>query len=115
MNKEIRDEWVKRLRSGKYDQGKTYLRHNEQYCCLGILCEMAVEAGVTTVTEIDEKGRYTYNENFAALPLEVQKWSGVDSDLGDYEDHTHRDFLYRNNDQDLMDFNAIADIIEREF
>ena len=47
MNKEKAMEWVARLRSGKYEQGRSRLnRNNKTFCCLGILSEMAVEDGI---------------------------------------------------------------------
>ena len=45
MNKEIKQKWIDALKSGKYKKGKNFLRlSNEngdnQYCCLGVLCEL---------------------------------------------------------------------------
>lgn len=41
MKKEIADKWVAALRSGKYKQGRQYLRtFEDNYCCLGVLCEI---------------------------------------------------------------------------
>lgn len=55
MQEDIKTEWIDRLRSGKYLQGKGFLRQRElgavKHCCLGILCEMAIEAGVTAIVE----------------------------------------------------------------
>lgn len=43
---ELRAEWIRRLESGEYEQGRTNLRCNDAYCCLGIACEILVEEGV---------------------------------------------------------------------
>lgn len=66
MREDIKREWFDRLRSGKYHQGIGYLRQEKglavTHCCLGILCEMALEAGVTVIAYQkfdDEKGRST--------------------------------------------------------
>jgi len=51
MNKKIKTKWLKALRSGKYEQGKEYLRQQqvdedgnqlgkESFCCLGVLCDV---------------------------------------------------------------------------
>ncbi len=41
MNKEIRDEWISRLRSGEYVQTRGTLRGTEVgHCCIGVLCEI---------------------------------------------------------------------------
>jgi hypothetical protein len=96
MHANIRDELVKRLRSGDYQQGKEKLAikddDGEHYCCLGVLCQMAVEAGVTKRTDLDEsyweevdgddvevqavapKYGGTYD---VTLPPEVALWAGI--------------------------------------
>jgi hypothetical protein len=46
INPEFKSEWVKRLRSGAYKQGTAFLRSAaDQYCCLGVACEINVERG----------------------------------------------------------------------
>ena len=46
MNKEVKKKWVDALRSGEYAQGRSSLRDHDEYCCLGVLCELAVKEGV---------------------------------------------------------------------
>ena len=42
MNKEIKEQWIKALRSGNYQQCKNYLnREDKEFCCLGVLCEIS--------------------------------------------------------------------------
>jgi len=49
MNKKIKKEWIKALRSGEYKQGKGKLCRSEdggetyQYCCLGVLIDIAYD------------------------------------------------------------------------
>lgn len=40
MNEEIKVKWVEKLRSGEYVQGHGVLRFNDEYCCLGVLCDI---------------------------------------------------------------------------
>jgi hypothetical protein len=40
MNRRIKAAWVKALRSGEYEQGYHRLRHNDTFCCLGVLCDI---------------------------------------------------------------------------
>lgn len=44
MNPEIKQRWVKALRSGKYTQGRTVMvdsiRGKDKFCCLGVLCDI---------------------------------------------------------------------------
>lgn len=38
MDKELKEKWMKALRSGRYEQGSSYLYADGTYCCLGVLC-----------------------------------------------------------------------------
>lgn len=40
MKQPFKQEWIEALRSGKYKQGVKYLRYNEEFCCLGVLCDL---------------------------------------------------------------------------
>lgn len=41
MKKEIKERWIKALRSGDYRQAKYKLKLNENtMCCLGVLCDI---------------------------------------------------------------------------
>lgn len=35
----VKAKWVAALRSGKYEQGKGYLKDGNSYCCLGVAVE----------------------------------------------------------------------------
>lgn len=51
LRKKIKRKWLKALRSGEYQQGMRRLASvNGQttYCCLGVLCDLAVKAGVVS-------------------------------------------------------------------
>lgn len=41
MDAELKRKWVEALRSGKYQQGKSALRCEDQFCCLGVLCDIS--------------------------------------------------------------------------
>jgi len=43
VKQSIKDEWLAALRSGKYEQGRYRLRTENQYCCLGVLCDILKE------------------------------------------------------------------------
>ncbi len=87
MRPEARDDWAARLRSGAYPQGRRALAVLEEgtgavvgYCCLGVLCEAALEAGVAL--EVGETagngGRLrTYDGESAVLPPAVIRWAGL--------------------------------------
>lgn len=103
MKQEIAKEWIDRLRSGKYKQGKRYLERNGQYCCLGVLCEIAAENGIV-------KKEDGFNGYVHLLPPEVMAWADVKCNNG----------LYGNSDENLallndqgFSFCEIANVIEK--
>ena len=111
MNPEIKKMWVEALRSGEYKQTTGALRQLDMdsalpcYCCLGVLCDLAVKAGVTNPF---------YENHTACLPTSVYKWAGLDTPdpevpLGSDKIGTP---LTRLNDELRMDFKTIADHIE---
>ena len=89
MNKDIKAEWVKKLRSGAYLQTKNVLKRTEPdvgnsgivpsgYCCLGVLCEIAVEneIGVWVATGRDYAG-FSRSGQSAFLPTDVARWAEI--------------------------------------
>lgn len=81
MNPEVKKLWVDALRSGEYHQTKDRLKSDDGYCCLGVLCELAVEAGVIPPFVNEEFGWVIHAESDshveAVLPWEVAEWSGL--------------------------------------
>lgn len=121
MNEAIRTEWAEALRSGLYSQGKSALRSSEdKFCCLGVLCEIAVEYGVIAPPiRSNNSFDYSYAEGYQSwLPPEVTKWAGLESDEGAFG----RDILVKVDDRSYpslaqandygVTFDKIADIIE---
>lgn len=105
--------WTDALRSGEFKQGKSKLRDIEDnYCCLGVLCELAVRAGVIEpakpITANGVRVRYTYDNYGGFLPPVVQEWAHLSSDCGQYLGH-HA--LYSENDHGVP-FEDIAKTIE---
>lgn len=88
MVPEIKARWLERLRSGTIQQGTSYLRSGDAMCCLGVLCELAVEAGMCRKdTIIDPNGPVLYLDNDGnvsaqTLPLGVREWAGLPSVQG---------------------------------
>ena len=81
MRQDIKERWVERLRSGQYEQGAVHLRATfeevTRYCCLGVLCEVAVEDGA--IPPASKSGYYWfYSGNSTGLPKEVSQWAGID-------------------------------------
>jgi len=84
VNEEIKARWTARLRSGQDVQGTGYLNRNGRKCCLGVLCELACEAGACGRIILDtDTSTYGYggpdDEEYAAelLPIGVREWAGL--------------------------------------
>lgn len=81
MNKEIKAEWVKALNSGEYEQGSGYLRANDSFCCLGVLCEVFRGEHPNKIeVELGCSGVYTYNSRENYPPDDVVEWAELNSD-----------------------------------
>lgn len=128
---EVRAQWIRALESGDYPQGKHALRLGGQYCCLGVLCDLAVQAGLgrweAAETDILRDGEVMLefvgvNGKTAAiqLPQSVQEWAGLADNMGNftevvgyqYPDGTrvHLETLMGANDK-AVPFSEIATLI----
>ena len=81
MNTEIKARWVAALRSGEFEQGKEYLNRDGRMCCLGVLCELAVQDGVISKVGEGELPYLPYVDygqgDEETLPPEVAAWAGL--------------------------------------
>lgn len=134
MKPEIKKLWIDALLSGEYEQGRGVLCRNNldgttEWCCLGVLTDLAVKAGIVMeITMSDSNDPNNPNAVFfdgthEKLPVKVQQWSGVETDLGEYsyediniddEDIVVDQTLAENNDEG-QDFEFLARIIESYF
>jgi hypothetical protein len=117
MKEDIKAEWKKNLRSGKFAQGSGQLRTWDpdekvwKYCCLGLLCEMSglgewkdavsVSDGYVTST-------YLYNRDY--LPVAVAEWAGIDPRNDEETGVQQR--LGAANDEEGSSFFEIANLID---
>lgn len=133
MDAEIKGRWVAALRSGDYKQVEGRLNKNDEgFCCLGVLCEIAVGDGVIQkengadigydndafayLDEYTDQGK-TYPQ-FDVLPNKVKVWSGL-KDSNPQVIYTHEGNedeypLSALNDDFKLTFAQIADIIEEK-
>src|SRR5688572_18742504 len=98
MHQHVKDLWVARLRDEPDRQGCGTLHSKDgKLCCLGVLCVLAVEAGVpVSIDVVDEngyagntfigsrdKGVVAYDGSTLIPPPSVLKWAGLtDGSLG---------------------------------
>lgn len=126
MNEEIKEQWIEALRSGEYKQGRTALHRvnledslqPDEFCCLGVLCELAVKAGIIEAPHISafrDKLTYAGQDNY--LPIEVQKWAELDNNPSIVSKENLRgqpQTLAGLNDANFT-FEEIAHVIEQEY
>lgn len=102
--------WVAALRSGKYRQGRSYLRCNKEFCVMGVACDlMRSKLIVSRVFG----GIFKYDYSDSVLPIRVQKALGLKTRVGFLTNHLGRcTDLIELNDTGLT-FTEIADLIEQ--
>lgn len=132
MNKNIKDRWLSKLRSGTYGQttgqlGVRTLDGQDSYCCLGILCEVAVEDGILK-RNVSGTGSIVYSspDGFESqtmvLPEKVVTWAGLGDENPNVDvtgfnitidgEDREASSLSELNDYAYRSFETIADIIE---
>lgn len=102
-------KWIEALRSGKFKQGKIFLKKDNCYCCLGVACELS-ELGQWTSSENDWMSSYlgaTY-----ALPAKVQNYYGLHEYSGTYFTNDQLENNLAGHNDGGMTFAQIADLIE---
>lgn len=135
MNPEVKALWIEALLSGDYKQGKSWLKqvHDDgpaEYCCLGVLCDLAEKAGIVTSTEepntqggrvvrYSSSGNEEYSE-VTVLPETVADWADFKWQSGgivgpsQYGDFEGGQSLVSLNDNGAS-FEHIAGVIEEMF
>lgn len=123
MNPEVKEQWLAALRSGEYSQGIGVLRRaDDTYCCLGVLTDLAVKAGVVPEWQQLEFGRQEYyiphetarDIDNALPPHKVREWAGLESQNPHVKVDGKSRTLAGCNDDGDHDFNQIADLIEEQ-
>ncbi len=114
MKYNVMKKWVKALRSGKYKQTNGSLADSEGFCCLGVLCEVAIKDKIdlTKVTDTDLK-TVKYNGNVGCMPIVVMEYSDMKNVYGRYSNK--RLSLADLNDTGRYSFKRIADVIENNW
>ena len=129
MNKDLKKRWIAALKSGDYKQGRSRLNQNNQFCCLGVLCDLLADDGLIS-KELSQKDStlFLYDNDSSGLTDQVQSISGINSSLGTIQlndqvmeilpDKDNREMLGNSyaklaflNDRGIP-FSTIADIIE---
>ena len=110
MNPEVKALWCSALRSDEYLQGTGQLRVDNKFCCLGVLTDLGIKAGVLCETYWDN------SHHPISLPDEIMKWAGLLLNSPTIEDKstaTGTQHLSNLNDMSTS-FKEIANLIEEK-
>lgn len=110
MNKDVKRLWTAALRSGEYKQGQYWLRSEDTYCCLGVLCDLHHKAGLGNWST---DGHYQNEDE--VLPDSVMEWAGLSDEKPRAGDHLLTDYNdgYPPRSIEIHSFAEIADLIEQ--
>jgi hypothetical protein len=116
---EIKSRWLDALRSGDFAQTTASLRtHDNRYCCLGVLCELALRDGIVRREDGERWSIYIATDDGGGqsdsnLPDAVQEWAGLDEADPLLSDGNNSEDASEWNDIEHKTFAQIADLIER--
>jgi len=107
LDKDIKKAWIEALRSGKYEQGRGYLKKDNCYCCLGVICEIN--------NKLDEHGWIVGGGNYY-LSDSLEKEFNMNHN-GYFKGFTidENTCLTEMNDSGRYHFGQIAEVIELYF
>lgn len=115
MKSDVKKQWVRALRSGKYTKGTKKLKSGDRYCCLGVLTELYFKSPANKKKETWSPGG-TFRGNNELLSSPVMKWAGLSSDNPGvntrYGDHSLSEINDGETSLGNVRFTTIADLIE---
>jgi hypothetical protein len=123
MKPEIKTQLIAALRSGDYQQGYGWLNSEGCHCFGGVLCDLAVKAGMAKWEPITSEPNSHLNlfscivfssvdsKCSSSVPAKVLEWADFDQMLA-YEG-SKRDF-YDLNDCQRLTFAQFADLLEKQ-
>lgn len=117
MKKDIANKWIEALLSGKYKQGKGLLKNNRnEYCCLGVLCEIS---GISQFEEIYDRFHNGISNYYlgieATLPVKVREYSGVDNEMASFIDKNGDYYSLAKLNDNGETFKTISKIIKSNY
>lgn len=116
MDKEIKARWVEALRSGNYEQGRYNLRRRDQFCCLGVLCDVVKdEVNYNWLPVQDSEGTfYKFDEADEILPKVVADYADLQLSPRVKVSGGEREIAILNDSAEYS-FEQLADLIEEQF
>lgn len=113
MNQEVKERWLKALRSGEYPKVRGYLKTLEGYCCLGVLCDLYSKE--TGIQWDNYDGSYSFMGADGVPPPKVKNWADTNPTFPSVKFKGILFNLQTLNDYERLTFNEIADLIEEQY
>ena len=109
--------WVEALESGKYQQGTGVLHRGDQFCIMGVACDISGLVTWEHGSDPDQNHFDAYTGDGlmygVAIPESVKAWLGLIEYDGDfYEEGTYYSLVGLNDDD--TEFSELAAIIRQE-
>jgi hypothetical protein len=111
--------WTTALRSDEYKQTTGCLSRYQKFCCLGVACELyrlEFKIGFWETDSNENTSFYLNSRKLSGnLPSEVKNWLGISPQCsvpGLYNRLNQKVYLSGLNDEDLLSFSKIADVID---
>lgn len=123
LNKGVIRQWIAALRSGEFKQtqgrlGEVAEDGSNAYCCLGVLCELAMAEGL--VRHQEKNFEWAYDGETMLPPTAVAHFIGdpeytYEVSIHDDEFDSDRIELSSLNDDHAWTFEQIADVLEDNY
>lgn len=121
MNPLVKEIWVKALKSNKYRKGSGRLRRfaylkgeQDLFCVIGVLCDLYAEVGPERWQLSLSAGGYSFDGESENVPVAVQKWAGLSSEIPVVRYKNRKMALTYLNDNEELSFEALAELIEKQ-
>lgn len=115
MNAQIKDQWISALRGTQYGKTTGFLRKNNCYCAIGVLCDLySKETKIPWELNVGTGGRFSICGFWNHAPESVLTWAGINEDKNpvEYEKYVR---IVNLNDHEDMTFALISDYIDQNF
>lgn len=114
MNSQIKQRWVKALRSNQYKQSRDKLYSDRGYCCLGVLCDLySQDQGDKWILSIDGQ-TFQMSGSAYQLPHNVMNWAGLSTRNPRIQTEEYGTVTLSEYNDFGFDFKEIAQLIEEQ-
>ena len=116
MDSKVKQQWIEALRSKNYQQTTNYLRTQQGYCCLGVLCDLYAKEHNGVGWDVAGDVDYEFLDEIQTMPEEVKIWAGLYTrDPYFFKVDEERNIYLAEINDEGASFEEIAQLIEEKF